>query len=40
MGVQGRALVEEKYLWSKTTLKTIELYEWVLNGGAKPESFI
>jgi len=40
MGIQGRTLVEEKYLWSKITLKTIEFYEWVLNGGAKPDYVI
>ena len=40
MGKRGRELVESKYLWNKTSLKTIELYEWVLNGGAKPDSFI
>ena len=40
MGNRGKELVERKYLWSKTTLKTIELYEWVLNGGAKPDYFI
>ena len=40
MGNRGKELVESKYLWNKTTLKTIELYEWVLNGGAKPDSFI
>jgi glycosyltransferase involved in cell wall biosynthesis len=40
MGERGRTLVEEKYLWNKTTLNTIELYEWVINGGVKPDFFI
>jgi glycosyltransferase involved in cell wall biosynthesis len=40
MGKRGKELVESKYLWNKITVKTIELYEWVLNGGTKPDFFI
>ena len=40
MGKRGKELVENKYLWNKTTLKTIELYEWVLNGAPKPDFII
>jgi glycosyltransferase involved in cell wall biosynthesis len=36
MGQNGKQLIKEKYLWSKTTVPTIELYEWVINGGQKP----
>ncbi len=37
MGVRGRKLIESKYLWNKTTKRTIILYDWVLNGGHKPD---
>jgi glycosyltransferase involved in cell wall biosynthesis len=37
MGQRGRTLVEEKYLWDKTTGRTIELYRWLLYGGSKPD---
>ena len=37
MGQRGRTLVENKYLWDKTTVRTIELYRWILNGGRKPD---
>jgi glycosyltransferase involved in cell wall biosynthesis len=40
MGLRGRKLIKNKYLWDRTTLKTIKLYEWVLNGGTKPDFFI
>lgn len=40
MGKRGRKLVESKYLWNKATAKTIELYNWVLYGGSKPDFFI
>tara|TARA_B110000240_G_scaffold192055_1_gene235628 strand:- start:309 stop:1457 length:1149 start_codon:yes stop_codon:yes gene_type:complete len=40
MGVRGRKLIESKYLWSKTTKRTIILYDWVLNGGKKPDFII
>ena len=37
MGSKGRHLVADKYLWDRTTLRTIELYRWVLHGGVKPD---
>lgn len=37
MGVRGRKLIESKYLWNKTTKRTIVLYDWILNGGQKPD---
>ena len=40
MGERGRKLIERKYLWNKTTKRTIELYDWVLNGGQKPDFII
>ena len=40
MGVRGRKLIESKYLWSKTTKRTIVLYDWILNGGQKPDFII
>jgi glycosyltransferase involved in cell wall biosynthesis len=40
MGNRGKQLIERKYLWNKTTLKTIELYDWILNGGVRPDFFI
>lgn len=39
MGIKGKKLISEKYLWSKCSQKTIEIYKWILNGGQKP-SFI
>jgi hypothetical protein len=37
MGQKGRTLVENKYLWDRTTGRTIELYRWILHGGCKPD---
>ena len=37
MGENGRTLVKNKYLWDKTTGRTIELYRWILHGGCKPD---
>lgn len=37
MGRNGRILVKNKYLWDKTTGRTIELYRWILHGGCKPD---
>lgn len=39
MGLRGKKLINEKYLWSKCSQKTSEMYQWILNGGLKP-SFI
>lgn len=40
MGARGRKLIKNNYLWSKTSLKTIEMYDWVLKGGQKPNFII
>ncbi|MDR2146380.1 MAG: glycosyltransferase [Tannerella sp.] len=37
MGKNGRKLVEEKYAIDVVSLKMRQLYEWILNGGEKPE---
>lgn len=37
MGQKGRNLIEDKYLWDKTTNRTITLYHWLLHGGSKPD---
>lgn len=33
MGLRGKKLIEEKYLWSSSAEKSIELYQWMVNGG-------
>jgi glycosyltransferase involved in cell wall biosynthesis len=40
MGQNGKKLIESKYLWSKTTLPTIDLYNYIINGGHKPDFFL
>jgi glycosyltransferase involved in cell wall biosynthesis len=37
MGQKGRTLIRDKYLWDKTTKRTITLYHWLLHGGRKPD---
>ncbi len=37
MGINGRKLVEENYSIESVAKKMIRLYEWILNGGKKPE---
>lgn len=37
MGQNGRKLVEENYSIESVASKMIELYQWILNGGEKPE---
>ena len=37
MKLNGRRLIAEKYLWDRTTLKTIDLYKWILHGDTKPD---
>ena len=37
MGEKGRQLVQEKYTASKVAAMMAYLYEWILNGGQKPE---
>lgn len=36
MGLRGKKLIREKYLWSKCSQKTIDIYHWILFGGQKP----
>ena len=40
MGERGKKLVKSKYLWNQTTKRTVELYNWVLYGGSKPDFII
>lgn len=37
MGARGRALIEEKYEQMKVAGMMKQLYEWIINGGEKPE---
>lgn len=37
MGENGYRLVENKYTWDKIADQTIQLYDWLLHGGEKPE---
>jgi len=37
MGQNGRKLIEENYSIEMVANKMIQLYEWILNGGQKPE---
>ena len=37
MGINGRQLVKSKYKDTQVALKMKQLYEWILNGGEKPE---
>lgn len=36
MGVRGRELVKQKYLWPAIAANMAEFYEWILNGGKQP----
>lgn len=36
MGRRGRALVADRFAWSKISDQMIEVYEWMLGGGPKP----
>ena len=36
MGNAGQALVRERFSWPQVAAQTIELYSWVLGGGAPP----
>jgi glycosyltransferase involved in cell wall biosynthesis len=38
MGANGKQLVQKKYTWAKSAAMTIELYNWLINGGAHPQS--
>ncbi len=37
MGNAGKQLVLEKYTWAHASKKTIEMYEWLLGNGEKPD---
>ena len=37
MGEKGRQLVQDKYTANKVAAMMAQLYEWILNGGRKPE---
>jgi glycosyltransferase involved in cell wall biosynthesis len=37
MGIRGRELVKNKYLWPAIASNMTLLYEWLLNGGDKPD---
>jgi len=37
MGKNGKDLISSKYTWSQLAQKTIQLYNWVLGRGAKPD---
>ena len=37
MGENGRRLVEDKYTWPAIAEQMKSAYEWVLNGGDKPD---
>jgi glycosyltransferase involved in cell wall biosynthesis len=37
MGVRGRELVKQKYLWPAIAANMSEFYEWLLYGGDKPD---
>ena len=40
MGERGRQLIQEKDLWENISIKSIKLYDWVINGGTKPDFFL
>lgn len=40
MGVRGRALVEQRYLWPAIAENMSLFYEWLLNGGEQPDFVI
>jgi glycosyltransferase involved in cell wall biosynthesis len=37
MGLRGRELVKQKYLWPAITANMSEFYQWLLKGGDKPD---
>ncbi len=40
MGLQGRQLVSERFLWPTIATKMKEVYTWILRGGTEPECVI
>lgn len=37
MGILGKELIRAQYLWSSQAQKTLDLYNWLLGKGAKPD---
>lgn len=37
MGIRGKELVRTQYLWSSQAQKTLDLYNWILGKGEKPD---
>lgn len=37
MGLRGRKLVEKNYQWPGIAERMLEFYDWILNGGDKPD---
>ena len=37
MGLKGKKLIKDKYLWDNTALLTLELYEWMIKNNNKPD---
>jgi len=37
MGRQGRALVEDRFAWRKLAVQMASVYEWMVDGGPKPD---
>jgi glycosyltransferase involved in cell wall biosynthesis len=40
MGRRGRQLVEEKYTWDRVAGQMIEVYEWLLGRGPRPDCVV
>jgi glycosyltransferase involved in cell wall biosynthesis len=40
MGLRGRSLVVERYGWQGVAHRMAQMYDWLLNGGAKPDSVV
>jgi glycosyltransferase involved in cell wall biosynthesis len=37
MGLRGRAVVEQKFTWEACARQMVEVYQWVMGGGSRPE---
>ena len=37
MGIRGRELVKNKYLWPAIAANMTVFYQWLLEGGEKPD---
>ena len=40
MGARGRRFVEEQYTWDRIADTMIEVYRWLIDGGASPECVV